>query len=258
MSDKSIFITGAAAGIGRATAQHFHARGFVVGLYDVDAEGVASLAAQLGDRCAHGPLDVTDAPAFAAAVGDFAGRFGRLDVLHNNAGILRMGSFETLSLQQHHRTFEVNVGGTLNGVSAALPHLRATASAHGAARILNMCSASALYGVPGLSSYSASKFAVRGLTEALSVELEPDGVIVSAVLPSFVDTGMVNDQQHQSPLVGQMGIAHSADDIAALVWKAAHGNRVHWYGNVSLAVGDRLSHLFPGTTRGIMRRGSSK
>lgn len=253
-SDKTIFITGAAAGIGRATARHFHARGFAVGLYDVDTAGVEALAQELGERCLHGTLDVRDAEDVRDAVDAFAAHFGRLDVMLNNAGILKMGTFEQLSLQEHHRTFDVNVGGTLNGIAAALPHLRANVAAHGNGHIVNMCSRSALFGVPSFSSYSASKFAIRGLTEGLFLELEGQGIVVTAVLPSFVDTGMVHEQQHQTPLFSKGDIAHSADDIAALVWQAAHGQQALWYGNRRMAAEDRLGHLFPDFARAAMRR----
>ena len=144
-------------------------------------------------------------------------------------------------------------GGVINGVAAALPHLRATAAAHGRAHIINMCSASAIHGSPDHSSYSASKFAVRGLTEALSIELEADSIVVCDVLPAFVDTAMVTGQENQSVLVEKMGIVHTAADVAELIWSAASGNRVHWFGNRSLGIGDRLARLFPGAARRVLR-----
>lgn len=256
MADRTIFITGAAAGIGKATAQLFHHRGFRVGLFDIDADGVARLAEELGERTLHGALDVTDLDAFTDAARRFQTELGRFDVLHNNAGILKMGNFDRLSMADHRRTFEVNVNGVMNGVEAALPHLRATARAHGRARIVNMCSASAIWGIPGLSSYSASKFAVRALTEALNVELDPDGVIVSSILPSFVGTDLVHTQQEQAPIFTRLGLAHTAQDIAELIWEAAHGEQLHYFGNRSLAVGDKIAHAAPRLARFLMKRAS--
>ncbi len=101
-----------------------------------------------------------------AAVAAFAATAeGRLDVLFNSAGVLRMGHFEDLSAEQHRFTLDVNVAGTLQMFLAALPYLKKARRP----RVINMSSASALYGVPHLASYSASKFAVRGLTEALGI-----------------------------------------------------------------------------------------
>jgi len=244
-AEKSIFITGAAAGIGKAAAELFHERGYAVGLYDVDQAGVDALAAQLGSRALPGKLDVTDADAVAAAIDGFHDQFGRLDVLLNNAGILRMGRFADVPLATHRATIDVNVGGVINGVAAALPHLRSTAAEHGRAHIITMCSASALHGTPDHSTYSASKFAVRGLTEALRIELSPDNIVVSSVLPSFVDTEMVTKQASPSSLIEAMGVSHTPLEIAALIFAAANGDRLHWFGNTSLAIGDRLARLFP-------------
>jgi NAD(P)-dependent dehydrogenase (short-subunit alcohol dehydrogenase family) len=251
---KSIFITGAAAGIGRETARLFHRNGYVVGAYDVDRAGAEALAAELGPRAEAGVLDVTDAKAFAAAVSAFAGRAGRLDILFNNAGILRMGRFEDVPLEMHHRTIDVNVNGVVNGVAAALPHLRVTARAFGEARIINMCSASSIYGVPDHSTYSASKFAVRALTESLSLELAADRIIVSDILPGYVDTGLVRDQAQPSAVFTKVGIAHSPQQIAELVLAAASGDRLHSFGNRGLAVTDRLARAFPWVTRRVMKR----
>jgi NADP-dependent 3-hydroxy acid dehydrogenase YdfG len=110
---RTLFITGAAAGIGRETARLFHSRGFGVGLYDIDRSGVEALAGELGSRALTGTLDVTDAAAFAEACSDFQSHFGRFDVLLNNAGVLRMGRFEEVPLEMHRRTIDVNVNGVI-------------------------------------------------------------------------------------------------------------------------------------------------
>jgi NAD(P)-dependent dehydrogenase (short-subunit alcohol dehydrogenase family) len=250
---KTIFITGAAAGIGREAARLFHSRGYAVGLYDVDLAGAEALAAELGSRCMAGKLDVTDAKAFGDALGAFVARFERLDVLLNNAGVLKMGRFEEVPLEMHRRTIDVNVYGVVVGIAAALPHLRATAARHGEARIVNMCSASAIYGVPDHSTYSASKFAVRALTESLNLEFERDRIFVSDVLPSYVNTGMVTNQATPSKIVSRMGIAHQPGQIAELIWESASGDRVHRFGNVGLAVTDRVARLLPGLTRSLTK-----
>ena len=156
---RSIFITGAAAGIGRATARHFARRDWFVGLHDIDGAGLAQLADEL--RAVHGAptvttgeLDVTDPDQFNDAVQAFlAVSGGRLDVLFNNAGILKMGNFDQVDPALQRKTVDVNVNGVINGVAAGLDALKATATKYGDARIINTASASAVYGIPELTVY---------------------------------------------------------------------------------------------------------
>jgi NAD(P)-dependent dehydrogenase (short-subunit alcohol dehydrogenase family) len=230
MSRPSICITGAAAGIGRATAERFAAAGWFVGLYDVDEKGVRELQAVLGnDRSCGGRLDVTDAPAFERALAQFweaAGR--RLDVLFNNAGIVEVGGFETLPLARHHAIIDVNFKGVVNGCHAAFNYLKQTPGA----RVISMSSASALYGTPSFASYGATKFAVKGLSEALDLEWHRYGIRVMDLLPLFVDTPMVARFEAGLKSREVLGMHLVADDVARVVWKAAHWRwwpRVHWY-----------------------------
>lgn len=181
----SILISGAASGIGAATARLFHTRGWRVGLLDVDEK---ALVAELGGAW-HAPLDVVEAAAVKAALGDFCALSGgQLRLLFNGAGILRTGAFADIELEQHTRQVQINVLGVLNLCHAAYPYLKVTS----AAQVINMGSASALYGVPQLASYSASKFVVRGLTEALELEWREYGIRVGDLMPPFVDTPMLS------------------------------------------------------------------
>jgi NADP-dependent 3-hydroxy acid dehydrogenase YdfG len=229
MSRPSIFITGAAAGIGRATAERFAREGWFVGLFDVDLAGVQALAAQLpaGQSCAT-RLDVTDPAAWDAALKAFFETSGnRLDILFNNAGILASGDLEQISLAMQHKIVDVNIKGVMNGCHAALPYLKQTPSA----RVINMASASAMYGQPGLATYSATKFAVRALTEALDIEWEKHGIRVSDIWPLFVQTAMIKDVG-DSPSLKSMGVNLTPQNVADTVWKVAHHRglfrRVHW------------------------------
>jgi short-subunit dehydrogenase len=154
----------------------------------------------------------------------------------------------------HALTIDVNVKGVINGIAAALPYLRATAHAQGRAHIITMCSAASIYGTPEHSTYSASKSAVRALTEALSLELAPESIIVSDVLPGYVDTDMVRRQPHPSALVQRVGVSHTTVDIAELIWASASGTRLHRFGNWSLNISDRLARALPGVTRRIIAR----
>ena len=167
---KSIFITGAASGIGRETARLFARKQWYVGITDMNEEGANTLADEIGgDNCFAAVLDVTDPEGFEKTVKAFSERTGeKMDILFNNAGILRMGLNETIDLKQQHLTVDINIKGILNGVHASLPLLKRTPGA----RIISMCSTSSIYGLPELAVYSASKHAVCALTEALDIELD--------------------------------------------------------------------------------------
>jgi NAD(P)-dependent dehydrogenase (short-subunit alcohol dehydrogenase family) len=211
---RSVFISGAAAGIGAATARRFVAAGWRVGIYDVDRVGAERLATELsaefGEGSARaGALDVTSADQWEVALEDFVeGSRGHLDVLINNAGILRGGRFVELPLAAHHATIDVNVGGVINGCYTAHRHLAATPGS----MVVNLCSASAIYGQAELATYSASKFAIRGLTEALELEWRKDGIRVQAVWPLFVQTAMTDGLAIASSET--MGINLSPEDVA--------------------------------------------
>lgn len=226
----SIFITGAAAGIGRAVATRFAQAGWMVGLYDVDEDAVHDLRRQLGaDRCTAGRLDVAQADEWAPALAEFWQAAGqRLDVLFNNAGVAVTSDFEAVPLARHHRLIDINLKGLVNGCHAAFDHLKRTPGA----RVINMCSASALYGQPQLSTYSATKAAVRALTEALDIEWQRHGIRVVDVLPLFVNTAMVTDEVSKMRTVKTLGVHLSADDVARTVMRIAQQVAadlpVHW------------------------------
>ncbi|MES2817595.1 MAG: SDR family oxidoreductase [Pseudomonadota bacterium] len=238
----TILITGAASGIGAATARLFHAQGWTLGLLDIDPQALASLADELGGAW-HTALDVTDAPAVQQALAAFCGLHnGQLRLLFNCAGVLRCGHFEAIALSEHARILQINVLGLMTLTHGAFPYLKATPRA----QVINMGSASGVYGVPHLASYSASKFAVRGLTEALDLEWARHGIRVGDLMPPFVSTPMLNDQQFVAPVVRRLGVRLEAEDIALAVWQQAQGAAVHrpvgWqfrlmYGAAQLAPG---------------------
>ncbi|MGQ0530238.1 MAG: SDR family oxidoreductase [Panacagrimonas sp.] len=226
MSRQAIFITGAAQGIGKATAERFVREGWFVGLYDVNQSALASLSVQIGqDFCTAAVLDVTDPNAWNKALSAFwqaAG--GRMDVLLNNAGIATSGAFQDIALAQHHAIVDVNFKGVINGCHAGFDYLRRTPRS----RLINLASASAIYGAADLASYSATKFAVRGLTEALDLEWRELGIRVCDIWPMFVRTGMVEGLELAS--LKSLGLRLTAEDVANTIWKAANhrGHRVHW------------------------------
>ena len=238
----NMLISGAASGIGAATARLFHARGWRVGLLDVDEGALAALAAELGGAW-YAPLDVIDAAAVQAAVAEFCAQGGgQLRLLFNAAGILRTGAFVDIELEQHTRLVQINVLGVLNLCHAAFAYLKATPGA----QVINMGSASALYGVPQLASYSASKFAVRGLTEALELEWREHGIRVGDLMPPFVDTPMVRSQVQRPAVMQRLGVRLEAEQIAEAAWKQAHASAVHRPVGLQFGVLFNLGQITPG------------
>jgi len=225
----ALFVTGGASGIGRACAELFARRGWFVGIYDVDVQGAADVAATLGeDNAISGQLDVTDAMAWSAALARFWERSGqRLDLLLNNAGILTTGPFGNVALGRHEAMLRVNLLGMINGCHSAQRYLRLTPGSH----VINMASATAIYGQPELVTYSATKFAVRGFTEGLDLEWSPLGIRVSDIWPSFVKTSMASDFNHIAS-ARSLGIRLGPEDVASTVWRCATTrpwiHKTHW------------------------------
>jgi NAD(P)-dependent dehydrogenase (short-subunit alcohol dehydrogenase family) len=169
-------------------------------------------------------LDVTDSNQVRAVMDAFTrDHGGYLKVLFNCAGILRTGAFEKISPGQHKSIIDINVTGVINASHAAFRFLRATPGA----MVVNMSSASAVYGTPDFASYSASKFAVRGLTEALNLEWQKYDIRVVDIMPPFVRTAMV--AQNPSAIMDRIGVDLDADDIAEAVWRVVgqQGSAVH-------------------------------
>ena len=232
-SRPSILVTGAASGIGRATAQLFSRQGWFVGGLDVNAPALESLRNELG---AHSGLfravDVTDRAALLAVIDEFAtATGGRLDLLFNNAGIEAKGRFEAMPWDKVVAIVNVNLLAGMSLIHATLPLLKAT----NGSLCLSTASASAIFGTAGLAVYSATKHAIKGLTEALAVEFKAYGVRVADVLPGIVDTGMLSEKEKaRLPKEGMLR-ALPAQAIADTVWAAYAGDRLHWYMPTELA-----------------------
>ncbi|MEL6414482.1 MAG: SDR family oxidoreductase, partial [Pseudomonadota bacterium] len=187
---KSIFITGAASGIGAETARLFHSRGWFCGLYDIDEAGLKAVAEEIGaENCHVATLNVVKREDWAAAMMGFGkATGGKMNVLFNNAGIGRHGWFEDIPPEEADLVVDVNVKGVINGIYASIPLLKETDEA----RIVNTASTAGVVGSPRLAVYSATKFAVRGLTEALDVELSGLGIRCTSLMPWFIDTPILD------------------------------------------------------------------
>ena len=226
MTGRAIFITGAGAGIGAETARLFARNGWLVGASDVDATALAALERELGaERVSTHVADVRDRASVAAALAAFMRRTGgRLDALFANAGVLFMGPHETITEAQKNLLVDVNVKGVIHTIDAGFEYLKGTPGAH----VVAMSSTSAEYGSPEHAVYSATKFFVRGLTEALNIEFRAHDIQVSAVYVAYVQTGMVFDAKVKPASIERLGVKVTPQMVASTVWKAVHGNRVHW------------------------------
>ena len=203
------FVTGAARGIGEATARRFCEEGAHLVLADRDGDGAEAAAAALREagHDAHARMvDVTDEAAVARAVDEAAGLLGGLDIVVANAGVLSLRPLADLSLAEFERTLRVNVLGTFLTFRHALPHLRAA----GGGALLCTSSQAGVHGYPELSAYCASKFALVGLVESLARELAPDRIRVCAVAPGITDTAMYRE------LVAERARLWGVDEGAAL------------------------------------------
>jgi 3alpha(or 20beta)-hydroxysteroid dehydrogenase len=217
LDGKAALITGAARGQGEAEARAFVAEGASVVIGDIlDAPGEA-VAAELGAQAAYAHLDVTDEGDWTAAVRATRDRFGALDVLLNNAGVLRFGAIRDTSLDDYMRIINVNQVGVFLGMRAVIPVM----SEQHRGSIINVSSTEGMAGLAGLVAYSSAKWAVRGLSKVGAMELGVEGIRVNTIVPGGVETPLVksagidmdiSDWFKQLPL-GRIG---RPDEIAQL------------------------------------------
>ena len=191
-------VTGAASGIGRAVAVECARRGALLAVSDVDEVGLAGTVDQLKTARARevrsDRLDVADRAAVASYAEEVAGRFGRVNVVVNNAGVALAGDLEDLAWSDMEWIMGINFWGVVHGTKEFLPHLIASGDGH----VVNMSSLFGLVSMPGQSMYNAAKYAVRGFTEALREEMLVAGhpVRVTAVHPGGVKTAIARNARY--------------------------------------------------------------
>ena len=183
LNRKVVFVTGAARGIGRATAALLVVEGARVVIADLDAELAAKAAIEVGAELGLG-VDVTDHDAFTAALDATERDVGPLDVLINNAGVMPIGRFEDETDEGAYRAFEINVFAVMHGTREAIRRMKPRGHGH----VVNLASMAGVVPIPGGAVYSASKHAVVGFCESLWWELRGSGVDLSYVLPTLVNT----------------------------------------------------------------------
>src|SRR5690242_21809479 len=230
--------------MGREGVKLFHANGWRVAAVDRDGDGLAALSRELGaERLWTRVVDVTDKEALDGALADFcAGNTGGgLDMMWNNAGIGESGWFEDVPYEAAMRVVEVNYKAVLTGAYGSLTYLKKAPGS----LMFSTSSSAGTYGMPRIAVYSATKHAVKGLTEALSVEWQRHGVRVADVLPGLIDTGILTSTpQHSNegvstatreellaaaPKKGMFRLI-PASSVAEAAWRAYHHpTRLHWY-----------------------------
>jgi NAD(P)-dependent dehydrogenase (short-subunit alcohol dehydrogenase family) len=253
---KTILITGASSGIGRASAELFAAKGWNV---------VATMrhpdASLERDNVLVQRLDVQESASIRAAVDAGIARFGAIDALVNNAGFGQYGLFEALSREEIQAQFDVNVFGVMDVTRALLPHFRARR----AGMIVNVSSGAGLFTLPMISLYCASKFALEGFTEALSYELASQGIGVKLVVPhGGVTSTRFNQRSAESAatnatdasladydgFVASTGAAFAKLAAASNITAADVANVIH---DAATDGTDRLRYLIGDDARGFVK-----
>jgi 3alpha(or 20beta)-hydroxysteroid dehydrogenase len=189
LQDRVAIVTGAASGMGAATAELFAAEGAKVVLCDINREMGAAVAAKIGGDAIFHYLDIRNDAGWAALVAELRERYGRIDILLNNAAMVGAWPIEAMDVEKARAVVDTNVFGVLLGAKNVAKAMREA----GRGVIINVSSLTGVIGMNGLSAYSASKWAIRGITRSLSLEFGPAGIRVCTIVPGGVNTPMNND-----------------------------------------------------------------
>ena len=192
LDDRVVLLTGAAGGQGRAHARLLHGLGAKLVLTDLDADGVAGLAAEFGPDAVGVAHDVTSADAWRAVADAAAAAFGRVDVLVNNAGYCPVAPLAETPEATIRLTIDVNLVGAILGIQAVLPLMRG-----GGGSIVNISSTAGLQGYADRVPYAASKWGLRGVTRSAARELGVHGIRVNTICPGAVDTPVISEETRQ-------------------------------------------------------------
>ncbi|XKH50713.1 3-ketoacyl-ACP reductase [Chryseomicrobium palamuruense] len=210
---KTAIITGGGRGIGRATAIALANEGVNVGLIGLNQENLDNVANELKDTgvvVVTASADVTDLAAIEQAIEQLKSELGAIDILINNAGIAKFGGFMDLSPEEWKNIVDVNLMGVYNATRAVLPGMIEQSSGD----IINISSSAGQKGAPVTSAYSASKFAVLGLTESLALEVRKHNIRVTAMTPSTVATDLA---QESNLITGDVERVMHPEDLADLI-----------------------------------------
>ena len=186
LASKVAIVTGGSQGQGAAICRAFVAEGARVVIADIAEEAGLALAVELGENAYFARHDVSDEASWIAVVADATERFGPVNVLVNNAGILRFGEIEKMAVDEFELIFRVNQLGCFLGMKSVARTMRK----NGGGSIINASSIEGLAGMASCAAYSATKFAIRGMTKVAAMELGPKGIRVNSVHPGMIDTPM--------------------------------------------------------------------
>jgi 3alpha(or 20beta)-hydroxysteroid dehydrogenase len=212
VSGKVAVVTGAARGLGAAQARALVAEGAQVVVADVQVQAGQDLAEELGQAALFVPLNVVEPTQWHALMAETHNRFGLVDVLVNNAGIVRRAPIDQHGLDDFRAVIEVNLVGTFNGIQAVIPDMKA--SGHGS--IINMSSIAGIKAAPGVPGYVASKWAIRGLTKTAALDLGGFGIRVNSVHPGMHRTPMTARSPHNNDVVA-LHRTGEPDELAHLI-----------------------------------------
>lgn len=251
-------VTGAASGIGRALSLALARRGAHLALVDVNEAGAAGVAKQveeLGRKASVHAADVADRARMAELPDEVLGAHGRVSLLVNNAGVTVGGTFEEQSFADLDWIVGINFWGVVHACKFFLPALRKEPGSH----IVNLSSMFGLLGCPGQSSYCATKFAVRGLSEALWTELREAGIGVTCVHPGGIRTEIVRSARMQADVRERMAerfdrMAMSPEQAAEHILRAVLRNRMRVVICREARVSDWLKRLTPAGTQRLVAR----
>jgi NAD(P)-dependent dehydrogenase (short-subunit alcohol dehydrogenase family) len=188
LSGKVVAITGGARGIGKATAAALVRKGCRVAIGDLELELAERTAAELGGDTIALPLDVTERDSFVAFLDEAERQLGPLDVIVNNAGIMPVTPFAEESVDSIRRQLDINVFGVITGMQLAIERMQPRNSGH----IVNLASQAGKGGFPGIATYSGTKHAVVGISEAVRAELRETGIEIACVMPTVVNTELTS------------------------------------------------------------------
>lgn len=243
LDGKVAIVTGAAQGQGAAEARRFVREGARVVVADVLDEPGSAVVAELGERARFVHLDVTSEDGWTDAVAATEDAFGRVDVLVNNAGILRFNRVQDTPLDEFRLVLDVNLVGTFLGIRSVAPAMRRA----GGGSIVNISSTGGIVGLPSVASYVASKFGVTGLTRSAAIDLGPLGIRVNSVHPGSVDTPMIRMEgipdEAYAPYFDKLPIRRlgTVDDVASLVLFLASDESAYCTGGAYVVDGGQTS-----------------